>query len=79
MSSVKEVLGNLGLLDYFAEKRTCKKCGAELPYPAFRNNNMVCPSCGAYQRMNAEERISLVVDKDTFIETNAKYVSNLDI
>lgn len=75
MSSVKEVLGNLGLLDYFAEKRTCKKCGAELPYPAFRNNNMVCPSCGVYQRMNAEERISLVVDKDTFIETNANMES----
>ena len=73
--SVKEVLGNLGLLEYFAEKRTCKKCGTESSYSTLRNNNMVCPSCGTYFRMTADERIALVVDKDTFVEVNANMES----
>lgn len=73
--NVKEVLGNLGLLEYFAEKRTCKKCGAEENYSVFKNNNMICPSCGAYMRMTADERLDLIVDKDSFIETNASMES----
>lgn len=68
---VKDVLSSLGFFDHFTEKRTCKKCGTEENYAILRANNMICPHCNTYMRMTAEERIGLVVDADTFKETDA--------
>lgn len=58
------------------EKRVCKKCGAEFEYKDIELNNMVCPSCGAYMRMNARERIGLIVDEDTFEEYDKSMTTN---
>lgn len=48
----------------------CKKCGAEAPYGTWQENAFVCPSCGAYARMHARERIALIADENTFSETD---------
>ncbi|MDP4118221.1 MAG: acetyl-CoA carboxylase, carboxyltransferase subunit beta [Bacillota bacterium] len=50
-----------------AEKE-CKKCGEKTLYTALVENNMICPVCGEYTRMNARERISSIADKKTFKE-----------
>lgn len=50
--------------------RVCKKCGAEHEYGILSENNMICPSCGAYFRMSAGERIALIADEGTFSETD---------
>jgi len=50
------------------EEITCSKCLNTNKYSVFFENSMICPNCGAYQRMGALERIALVTDKDTFIE-----------
>jgi len=57
------------------EKRTCKKCGAEKPYKAFKENMMICPDCGAYLRMNAYERIELIADENSFMELDSELKS----
>lgn len=31
-------------------------------------NNCVCPECGYYMKLNARTRISMIIDKDTFVE-----------
>ena len=51
------------------EKRVCKKCGTETPYSKLKKNNMICPGCGAYFRMNAHDRIELVCDKFTELDS----------
>lgn len=50
------------------ETRLCKKCGTEHTYEAVQENAMICPSCGAYLRMRAFERLALTVDKGSFSE-----------
>ena len=57
------------------EKRTCKKCGAEKPYKAFKDNMMICPDCGAYMRMNAFERIEAIADENSFMELDGELKS----
>lgn len=41
---------------------TCKKCGLASAYNLLMKNNMVCPSCGGYFRINARDRAALVFD-----------------
>lgn len=42
--------------------KTCKACGTETKYDKLKDSGMICPSCGAYFRMNARERVSLICD-----------------
>lgn len=58
-----------------AEKRVCKKCGAETAVSELAANNMICPSCGAYMRMSARSRIELIADADSFCEMYAELSS----
>ncbi|MDD6920508.1 MAG: acetyl-CoA carboxylase, carboxyltransferase subunit beta [Eubacteriales bacterium] len=46
----------------------CPECSAMILKSEMFDNHKVCPSCGGYMKMNARERINLIVDKDTFIE-----------
>lgn len=50
--------------------KTCKACGAETSSDKLKENNMICPSCGAYFRMNAHDRIELICD--TFEEYDSE-------
>jgi len=49
----------------------CNKCDSILLQKDFEENFMVCPECGHYVRLNARERIELIVDKGSFKEINA--------
>ena len=53
------------------ETKICKKCNAESLVSDLAANNMICPECGAYMRMNARERIGLIADTDSFSELYA--------
>ena len=47
---------------------TCKACAEQTTYGTLLQNAMVCPSCGAYMRMRARERIDLIIDEGSFSE-----------
>ncbi|HAG12835.1 MAG TPA: acetyl-CoA carboxylase carboxyl transferase subunit beta [Ruminococcus sp.] len=46
----------------------CKACCIEQDYDTVLENRMVCPSCGAYMRMHARERLDITVDRGSFHE-----------
>lgn len=46
----------------------CRKCGQATEKTRLIKNKYVCPVCGAYFRVPARERISMVVDKGSFEE-----------
>jgi acetyl-CoA carboxylase carboxyl transferase subunit beta len=51
----------------------CQSCQSLMYYKEVENQNYVCPKCGFHLRIGVKERISLLADKDTFVE----YDSNL--
>lgn len=57
----------------------CKKCGSVLYNHDLKENYKVC-NCGYHFRLTPEERIKLIIDKDTFEEfdTNINTVNPLD-
>lgn len=46
--------------------RKCKKCNSALFAEDVRRHGEICPKCGAYFRMRADQRIALLVDKGSF-------------
>ena len=46
----------------------CPACNAISFYKEIKKQNNVCPKCGYHFRMNAEERIKLLADENTFTE-----------
>jgi acetyl-CoA carboxylase carboxyl transferase beta subunit len=42
----------------------CPSCGRMMPNETYENNLHVCPFCGAYGVLTADERIDLVMDKE---------------
>ncbi|MCY6353707.1 acetyl-CoA carboxylase, carboxyltransferase subunit beta [Clostridium sp. ZS2-4] len=58
----------------------CDKCGKVLYKKDLEENVKVCDSCGKYFRMNARERIELLIDTGTFreLDTDIKTVNPLD-
>lgn len=57
-----------------AEKKTCKTCGKEYSVTKLLKNDMICPECGSYFRMNAMQRILLIADGN-FHEMDAELKS----
>lgn len=50
--------------------RKCGKCKAAVLSSEVAKNNYICPKCNHYFRIPAYERISMIVDPDTFCEFN---------
>ncbi len=46
--------------------RKCKKCNSALFAEDVRNHGEICPKCGAYFRMKADQRIALLTDRGSF-------------
>ena len=44
----------------------CKKCSNILYSKSLKANNYVCEKCNYHMRLSAKERISQIIDKDTF-------------
>ncbi len=44
----------------------CGKCKEILYKETVRENQSICPNCGAYFRMHINKRIESIIDKDTY-------------
>ncbi len=53
----------------------CQNCGETIYNKDFRQNHEVCQNCGYHYRMNARERIDLIMDTGTFKEINPELKS----
>ncbi|MGN1101424.1 MAG: acetyl-CoA carboxylase, carboxyltransferase subunit beta [Huintestinicola sp.] len=52
-----------------AEKQfKCPRCSESCTADELENNKWVCPSCGYHSRISARERLSITVDKGSFVE-----------
>ena len=49
----------------------CSKCNKSVFSDTWAENDKVCPKCGFHDRLNAWERIELLLDKNSFKETEA--------
>ena len=49
-------------------RATCPHCGVQLPLNELQDNLQVCTSCGYHFRMGPRDRISYLVDEDSFAE-----------
>lgn len=48
----------------------CKTCGTIIEKKKFKENYYVCSSCGNYKTLDYKRRLAMIMDKDTFRETN---------
>ena len=48
----------------------CKECGGIIEQKKIIENSYVCNLCGYYETMDCKKRIALIIDPDTFEETN---------
>jgi acetyl-CoA carboxylase carboxyl transferase subunit beta len=48
----------------------CIKCNKSIFKEEFEKYDKVCPKCGFHERLNAWERINLLIDDNTFCETD---------
>ena len=49
-------------------RTACPHCGVQLPLNELQDNLQVCTSCGYHFRMGPRDRISYLVDEDSFAE-----------
>ena len=73
--AIKDMLSALLRTNVEQPPRVCKACGTEIPYETYLANQCVCPSCGAYFRMRAAERLAITVDAGSFSEIDKKLKS----
>lgn len=59
-------------MDYCLENifTKCKRCGAIQEKEEYIEQYKICKACGFYGELNPKERINLVIDEGTFIETH---------
>lgn len=67
---VVEILG-----DDINKEISCKNCSQTFEKKDIVKNKSMCPNCGHYFTMSARERINLLIDDGTFIETNSNLKS----
>lgn len=68
--AIKELFGFMR-----EEERVCKKCEKTTKYSELLENNLICPHCNTYMRMGAWERIALIADENSFVETDGQMKS----
>lgn len=57
------------------QQHKCKECSHSYSKEELLKNQKVCLSCGHHERMTARERIDLLIDSGTFVETDAELSS----
>lgn len=63
-----ELEGRQVVEEFVESTQSCPKCGFELTATDLKDNYEVCCKCGYHFRLNARQRIELIVDKDSFSE-----------
>ena len=59
--------------------KTCPGCNNSLPVSELVKTDHVCPICSHHFKLNAEQRINLLMDENSFRERDRKYISkNVD-
>lgn len=48
----------------------CKECGNIIERKKIAKNNYVCSLCGYYETLDYEKRLAMIIDQNTFEETN---------
>lgn len=66
----------IGLLNKNNYSKKCKKCETETNIKELIKNDMICPACNAYLRMNSKERIEFICDAHSFKENDKKLISS---
>ena len=61
MSRLTELFKKIRTPDW----KTCRSCGRRAPVETWKENNEVCPFCGKYYAMTADERFALIFDRGT--------------
>ena len=64
-------------VDLQGELANCLVCGSELSSSNEFQRFRVCPNCGFHYNIPARERISALVDPDTFVETHS-WITSID-
>ncbi|MEC9423910.1 MAG: acetyl-CoA carboxylase, carboxyltransferase subunit beta [Nitrospinota bacterium] len=54
----------------------CKKCKEQIYVSELESNLKVCPKCGYHFRLDARQRIHLIIDHETFIEHDNNLTSS---
>ena len=67
-SQSKKMLNSAQIPDGLFQK--CVKCNEILYAEDVVSNYYICPNCGSYFRISPRERLSMVLDKGSFIEWN---------
>lgn len=49
----------------------CKSCQSLMYYKEIEKQQFVCPKCGFHMRIGVNDRINILVDKDSFVEHDA--------
>jgi acetyl-CoA carboxylase carboxyl transferase subunit beta len=55
--------------------RTCGFCGEMILLDIIKEHNHICPSCGGYFQIGARERIDMLTDRNSFVETHTQMIS----
>ncbi|MDO7906117.1 acetyl-CoA carboxylase, carboxyltransferase subunit beta [Paenibacillus sp. JX-17] len=53
----------------------CSKCGTIQYSKELEKNLKVCPACGYHMRLNAMERVAMLMDEQSFVEYDADMIS----
>lgn len=62
-------------MDKTPDTISCRNCNEDITLKAFIKNLKVCPECDAHFPMSARERLDLLVDSDSFAETDVNLYS----
>lgn len=62
-------------MDKTPDTFACRNCNADIKLKALIKNLKVCPECDAHFPMSAQERLDLLVDSDSFEETDVNLYS----
>ena len=69
--SIKKIISSA--VDTSTKK--CPGCGSDIQVQRLSRNNIICPQCGKYFRVNPRDRIKMTVDRGTFTEMFADLTS----
>ncbi len=72
MEDIKESNPRIHVVD---NQICCRSCGASLAGDRRWEQIKVCSNCGHHERLTAKERVALLLDDGSFVETNPRMVS----
>ena len=66
---------NTNAIEKHSNVHKCKECSSSSPMDKYIINNKVCPKCDNHDRITGIERMNLILDSNSFVETNGDLLS----